>query len=134
MSEIDPVMAEEGKQYPIRCIELVNGMVLIGYVIEIDDKVIQLYRPFVVFPTDDVDPDGVEPPNMVQYELIPYQSQIAHFDITNLTPIPFMLSATVSVFYPASHLLLNYQQYIGLQVLVATEDDEDDEDNEVTIH
>lgn len=107
--EVNRVRADPKKSYAIRLLHLTNGMLLIGYVIEIFPETILLLRPYVV----EVDYDSRKS-NIDGYKFEPYLNQLVHFDPNGLDPMPFVMSNVISVSVPAKHLQINYEQIVAL--------------------
>lgn len=117
----DKVVAKPGAKYPVRLVHLINGILVIGFVIEVFPEVTMLLRPYVV--EVEFDP---EQKNVPEYDFIPYMDQMAHFDPKELTPVSFMNASMVAIFRPAQHVLENYTAIIQLKETVAnTGDDEE---------
>jgi len=112
------IRAEPGKEYPIRLLHLMNGMLVIGFVISIVQSTILMLRPYIV----DIDYDA-EDKNIVAYALDPYLDQLVHYEANSLDPVPFILDNVVSVNIPARHLMENYNNIISMASIVAIDED-----------
>lgn len=108
------IKAVEGQSYPIRLLHLNNGILIIGFVIEIFPEVILVLRPYSVVPDYDMATGNID-----GYEFVPYLDQLAHYDPNTLDPTPFVMSSIVSVNVPAEHMIFNYDNIISIKSAAA---------------
>lgn len=107
-------LAEHGKEYPIRIIHLLDGSLMIGFVIGIEGSVVMVLRPYLVEASTKEDDQN----DIVNYELVPYLDQLVGYDPNTLEPMSIMLSSAISLASPADHLATNYQQIINMKSLL----------------
>lgn len=108
-----PLVAVAGVKYPIRLLHLMNGMLIIGYVIAVYPETTMVLRPYLVEPIFDETRT-----NITEYEFEPYLDQMSFFDAHDLVPTPFLNSACVSISRPAHHLVFNYTSIIKLREII----------------
>ena len=118
--EASQVRARPGEKYPIRMLHYSNGMLIIGFVICVFPETTMLLRPHsveVVYNSEETNIEG--------YEFTPYLDQMIYYDPHDLTPIPFMNAASMSLVRPAPHLISNYTDIIRLKETMAFRSEDD---------
>lgn len=114
------VRAEPGKQYPVRILHFVNGLMIIGFVIEVFPETTMVLRPHSLDVNFNEHSENVE-----GYDFEPYLNQIAHYDPSDLTPVAFMNSSLVALVRPADHVIKNYVGLVQIKETVHHADDSD---------
>lgn len=115
----DRLTAKPGGRYPIRLLHMTNGMLIIGFVINVFPETSLILRPYVVEADYDPQKDNID-----EYEFTPYLNQLVDYNALDLSPISFMNSAIIAIAIPAQHLLENYTHIIRLREAVAATEDQ----------
>lgn len=107
--EYEHIVAKPGGKYPVRLLHLINGMLVMGFVLRALPDSLMVLRPYEVITHEQE--DGTIP----AYELEPYLDQLAEYDANTMLPVPFMTANIVGVVIPAKHLMQSYMTHIRLR-------------------
>lgn len=109
----EQVMAKPGGKYPIRLLHLIHGELIIGYVIAVFAETTMVLRPFTIEARYNPEKETIE-----EYDFEPYLDQMVYYDPHDLSPIPFMNGAVISITRPAQHVIDNYTSIVQLREAV----------------
>ena len=98
----DEYAVEAGSTHPVRLLRMLDGSLIIGYLIDLNTQWVLVLRPYEVLVNEDEELD------ITSYEFKPYMDQLAYFDPDTLIPTRFNVNSIVAPLIPAPHMVKNY--------------------------